>query len=149
MDGLSVAGSIIAVIQITGKVIKYLNDVNNAPKECRQCTIEASNLHNLLINFRYRCEEIDGTNRDVAPWYDALRRLAVENGPLDQYKGMLEELLGKVELRNSGHNVKRRLSWTFSKAEAASILQRMERLKTLISIALEMDHLQGRLYDTV
>jgi hypothetical protein len=57
MDGLSAAASVIAVLQLTGEVIGYLNDVKDAPKECQQCTIEASNIQNLLINLRYRLEQ--------------------------------------------------------------------------------------------
>ena len=57
MDPLSVTASVIAVLQLTGTVLSYLNDVKKASKECQQCTIEASNLQNLLINLRYRLEQ--------------------------------------------------------------------------------------------
>jgi hypothetical protein len=137
MDGLSAAGSIIAVLQLTATVFGYLNDVQNAPKECKQCTIEASNLQSLLVNLRYRLEQ--GQAGD--PWFAAVRALDVENGPLDQYKQVLEQLLSKVETQDSIKQVKRRLVWAFRKEEVASIQARMERLKSLVSIALENDHL--------
>ena len=137
MDPLSVTASVIAILQLTGKVIKYLNDVKDAPKECQQCTIEASNLQNLLINLRYRLEQ--GQTGD--PWFTAVRTLNVENGPLDQYKQALKQLQSKVDVGNGAQKIKRQLAWKFSKAEAAGILARIERLKTLVSIALEMDHL--------
>ena len=137
MDGFSVTASIIAVLQLTGKVIKYLNDVKDAPKACQQCTIEASNLQNLLINLRYHFQ----TAKPNDPWFITIRALTVENGPLDQYKQVLEQLLSKVEVQHAGQKTRRRLFWTFSKTEVVSILQRMERLKSLVGIALEMDHL--------
>jgi hypothetical protein len=137
MDGLSAAASIIAVLQLTGNVITYLNDVKDAPKECQQCTIEASNLQNLLINLRYRFEQTQKSD----PWFIAIRALTVENGPFDQYKQTLEQLLSKVEIQHVGQKIRRRLFWTFSKTEIANILTRMERLKSLVTIALEMDHL--------
>jgi hypothetical protein len=137
MDGLSDAASIIAVLQLTGEVIKYLNDVKDAPKECQQCATEASNLLNLLINLLYHLNQ--GKTGD--PWYTAVRALNVENGPLDQYKQALEQLRSRVEIQDGVQKVKRRLLWKFIKAEVAGILARMERLKTLVSIALEMDHL--------
>jgi hypothetical protein len=34
-----------------------------------------------------------------------------------------------------------RVLWKFNKAEIENILERMERLKSLVGIALEMDHL--------
>lgn len=137
MDGFSIAASIIAVLQITSEVVEYLKDVKDAPKECQQCLREASNLHNLLINLVYH------TNRGSAdePWYTDVRALLVEKGPVDQYKQALTELLSRVENQNGVQKIKQRLLWKFSKAEVASILARMERLKSLIAVALKLDHL--------
>jgi hypothetical protein len=137
MDGLSAAASIISVLQLTGVVIGYLNDVKDAPKECQQCTIEASNIQNLLINLRYRLEQ----GQPDHPWFIAVRALNIENGPLDQYKHALEQLQSKVKIQDGVQKVKGRLLWKFRKEEVASILARMERLKSLVNIALEMDHL--------
>jgi len=137
MDGLSDVASIIAALQLTGAVIGYLNDVKDAPKECQQCTIEASNIQNLLINLRYRLEQGQASD----PWFTAVRALNIENGPLDQYKQALEQLRSRVEIQDGVQKVKRRLLWKFSKEEVASILARMERLNSLVNIALEMDHL--------
>jgi hypothetical protein len=134
---MDAAASIIAVLQLTGTVIGYLNDVKNATKECQQCTIEASNLQSLLVNLRYRLEQ--GHTGD--PWSTAIRALNVENGALDQYKLALEQLLSKVEIQDGVQEVKKRLLWKFRKGEVESIVERMERLKSLVSIALEDDHL--------
>jgi hypothetical protein len=139
MDGLSAAASIIAVLQLTGEVLGYLNDVKNAPKECQQCTIEASNIQNLLINLRYRLEQGQAGHS----WFTAVRALNIENGPLDQYKQALEQLVSRVEIQGGIQKVKRWLLWKFRKEEVASILARMERLKSLVNIALEMDHLSA------
>jgi hypothetical protein len=137
MDGLSEAASIIAILQLTCAVIGYLHDIKDAPKECQQCTIEASNIQNLLTNLRYRVEQ--GQAGD--PWFTAVRALNIQNGPLDQYKQALEQLRSRVETQGGVQKVKRRLLWKFSKEEVARILARMERLKSLVNIALEMDHL--------
>lgn len=137
MDPLSVTASVIAVLQLTNEVIQYLNDVKDAPKECQQCVIEASNLLSPLINLRYRAEQA----QIAEPWFIQLRELNVKNGPLDQYKNALEQLCSRVENRGGVQDVKRRLLWKCSKKEVASILARMERLKSLLSIALEMDAL--------
>jgi hypothetical protein len=105
MDGLSAAASIIAVLQLTGDVIGYLNDVKDAPKECQQCTIEASNIQNLLINLRYRLEQGQAGH----PWFTAVRALNIKNGPLDQYKQALEQLQLRVGIQDGVQKVKRRL----------------------------------------
>jgi hypothetical protein len=137
MDGLSTAASIVAVLQLTGAVIGYLNDVKDAPKECQQCMTEASNLENLLKSLL--CRLVQGQAGD--PWFTAVGDLDIKNGPLDQYKQTLEQLRSKVEVQDGVQKVKRRLLWKFSKEEVKSILARIERLKSIVIIALEMDHL--------
>ncbi|KAF2180769.1 hypothetical protein K469DRAFT_692605 [Zopfia rhizophila CBS 207.26] len=92
MDPLSVTASIIAVLQLSAKVLEYLNNVKDAPKDRAQCAIETSNLYNLLFNLRIRVEEGDS----MKPWYTAVRALAVENRPLDQFKQALETLQTKI-----------------------------------------------------
>jgi hypothetical protein len=137
MEGVSAAASVIAVLKLTGAVIGYLNDVKGAPKECQQCTIEASNIQNLLINLRYRLEQGQAGH----PWFTAVRALNIENGPLDQYKQALQQLQSRVEIQEGVQMVKRRLLWKFRKEEVGIIVARMERLKSLVTVALEMDHL--------
>lgn len=92
MEGLSVAASIIAVVQITGSVITYLNNVKDAPKECEQYMIELSNLNTLLLQLKSRLNE----SNSHEPWYAKAQTLNVKDGPLDQYKLALEHLLAKV-----------------------------------------------------
>ena len=137
MDPLSGTASIIAVLQLSAKVLGYLNDVKDASKDRAKCAVEASNIHNLLVKLRFRLEEGSAD----ATWYTAVRALSVENGPLDQFKQALEALQTKItdggRLKNAGEA----LVWKFKKDEIASILDRIERLKTLVEIALQMDHL--------
>ena len=135
---LSVVASVIAVLQLTNKVIQYLNDVKDAPKDCQQCAIEASNLFAPLISLRYRAEQA----RSGDPWLEQLRKLNIKDGPLDQYKQALEQLFSMVESRDRTRRMKRQLLWKFSKKEVTNILARMERLKSLVDVALQMDHMQ-------
>jgi hypothetical protein len=137
MDGLSVAASIIAVVQIAGRVIIYLSDVKDAPRECGQCLIEVCNSNTLLLKLRDRLSESNSTE----PWHTEVQALADKDGPLDQYKSTLQRLRAKVESTNKMRKLANILTWNFIKEEVTSILARMERLKTLVSIALEMDHL--------
>ncbi|KAF1935174.1 hypothetical protein EJ02DRAFT_416166, partial [Clathrospora elynae] len=136
MDPLSIAASIIAVLQLSAKVLAYLNDVKDASKERAKCAVEASNLHSLLLNLRFRLEEgIANT-----PWYTAIRALAVDNGPLDQFKQALETLQTRMTDGGRLKKASEALMWKFKKEEIAGILDRIERLKSLVEIALQMDH---------
>jgi hypothetical protein len=137
MDPLSATASIIAILQLSAKVLSYLSDVKGSSQGHAQCTIEASNLHNLLTNLRFRLEERHGHQ----PWFNAVQALAVKNGPLDQFKEALETLRAKITDHGRLKKVREALTWKFEKEEVDAILARMERLKTLVEIALQMDHL--------
>jgi hypothetical protein len=137
MDPLSGTGSIIAVLQLSAKVLGYLNDVKDASKDRAKCAVEASNIHSLLFNLRFRLEEGSAD----APWYTAVRALGVENGPLDQFKQALEALQTKITDGGRLLGAGKALVWKFKKEEITGILDRIERLKTLVGIALQMDHL--------
>jgi hypothetical protein len=137
MDPLSITASIIALVQLTSTVIKYLDDVKDAPKDRAKLVIEASSLYSLLMHLKYRLEE----GRSNESWYNSIRLLAVSNGPFDQYKDVLENLQRKAVITSGAGKVLHALAWKFNKTEVNDMFLRMERLKTLIQISLEMDHL--------
>ncbi|PVH90781.1 hypothetical protein DM02DRAFT_411112 [Periconia macrospinosa] len=136
MDPLSVTASIIAVLQLSAKVLGYLNDVKGASKDRTQCALEMLSLCSLLYKLRDHVETGDVSQ----PWYTAARDLGVENGPLDQFKQALEALQAKMTYRGRLKKAGEALVWKFKKEEVASILDRIERLKTVVEIALQMDH---------
>jgi hypothetical protein len=137
MDPLSATASVIAVLQLSAKVLAYLNDVKDASKGRAQCAIEASNLYNLLTKLRFLLEEGHG----YQPWFSAVQALAVKNGPLDQFKQALEILQAKMTDGGPLKKAREALLWKFKKEEVDAILARMERLKKLVEIALLMDDL--------
>ena len=137
MDPLSITASIVAVLQLTSIVIEYASSVKDSSKDRAQCANEALNLYNLLFRLRSRLEEANSNER----WYAATQALAVKDGPFDQYKHALEQLLAKVAGAGGIKKIGNALLWKFSKEEVTNILSRIERLKTLVQIALEMDHL--------
>ena len=137
MDPLSLTASIIAVLQLSAKVLGYLSDVKDASKDHAKCAVEAANAHSLLMNLRFRLEDASAD----APWHTAVRALGVENGPLDQFKQALEALQTGMTVKGRLQEAGRALMWKFKKEEIAGILHRIERLKTLVGIALQMDHL--------
>jgi hypothetical protein len=139
MDPLSVTASIIAIVQLTSVIIGCMNDVKDASKDRARCAIEVSNVSSLLVALIYRLDEAS-SNDD---WYTEVQSLAAANGPIDQYRSALEQLQSKLtSTASSGlKKISSALTWTFSKEEVTNILTRVERLKSLTQIALEMDHL--------
>jgi len=116
-------------------LIGYINDVKNATSDQKKVAIEASNLSNLLINLRFRVDEA----RPDDPWLNQVKLLGTENGPLDQFKHILEKIVGQIPSSKMRDRVKTALTWKFTKSEIEDALQRMERLKSLIHCALTND----------
>ncbi|KAF1973464.1 hypothetical protein BU23DRAFT_554097 [Bimuria novae-zelandiae CBS 107.79] len=69
MDPLSVIASIIAVLQLSAKVLGYLSGVKDTSKDYAKYAVEASNVYGLLINLRSRLKEGSAD----APWYSGDR----------------------------------------------------------------------------
>jgi len=86
MDPLSMTASIIAVLQLTSTLVCYINEARNATAEQKKVAVEAGNLYGLLTSLRFQVEEA----RSNDPWYNQVKLLGVPNGPLDQFKGVLE-----------------------------------------------------------
>ncbi|MCJ1282267.1 hypothetical protein MMC26_001590 [Xylographa opegraphella] len=139
MDPLSLTTSIVAVLQLTATVVSYLNDVKGASKERAQVAVEASMVYSLLTSLKYRVEDAHPTEA----WYIAIRTLGEKNGALDQYQAALKLLAAKLDTRN-GTKVGRALLWKFDKVEIAGILSKIERIKSLINVALTNDLLTKR-----
>ncbi|KAK4167514.1 ankyrin repeat-containing domain protein, partial [Cladorrhinum sp. PSN259] len=138
MDPLSLTASLIAISQLTAVIVDYLGKVRNAPKERSQIAIEVSNIYHLLTTLRYRFE--DGEFDE--DWCQAISMLAAQNGPLNQYQQALESIKKKVEKSDRFSSFAASILWPFSKGELSELLSTIERLKTLVLVALETDHLK-------
>ena len=92
MDPLSVTAGIIAVLQLTSTVASYISDARNATAEQQKVAIEASNLSSLLTRLRFLVEEAEKSQSDD-PRFNQVKRLGIENGPLEQLKNILETMV--------------------------------------------------------
>ena len=140
MDPVTVVGLVAAIVQLidtTSTAIKYVNDVKDAPKDRATLAREGSSLLALFIDLRYRVEEADSTSS----WFTGVRSLAVEGGPLDELKCVMEELARKLKPATGVKKFSKALIWTLDKKDISDILAKMERLKTLVSLALQKDQL--------
>jgi hypothetical protein len=134
---LGVVGSIIGILQLTGTVVNYLSDVQDASKDCSKILIEISSVNGFLFSLKDLVvrAELGET------WLDTARSLGVPNGPLAQFKLALERLATHLKpvvgLKKAG----KALVWPFKKGEVMDILSTIERQKTLFILALQNDHM--------
>ena len=80
MDGLRIVASIIAVLQLTERVIAIVDDVQDAGNAGTQWGTEASRMYLLLGNLRYGLEE----KVDNELCYAEVRKLGERGGVLEQ-----------------------------------------------------------------
>jgi hypothetical protein len=132
---LSMTASIIAILQLTGSVLCYINSIKDAPEGRASLAIELSNVHTLLTQLRYR---VDGANAEDA-WFVAIRTLACREGPLDQLKAILKQLKPAADSRHGLTGFGKKLTWNFERGRTDGLLSKIDRLKTLIGLALSND----------
>lgn len=139
MDPLSLTVGMTALIGTTAQVVNYLNDVKDAPKERAKLASEVACLYPLLIQLKYRVDEAKAGDK----WYESTRTLlGGPNGPINHFGNALAELAGKLMPAAGLKEFGRKLIWTLDKKECKDILDKIERLKTLIGLALQEDTLQ-------
>ena len=135
MDPLSLTASIVSVLQLTSALTSYISEARNATADQAKVAVEAGNLYSLLTALRFRVEEA----RSDDPWFNQVKLLGIENGPLDQFKDILKIMVNEMPLSRKRDQIKSALLWKFTKKEVENALARMERLKSLINCALTND----------
>lgn len=137
-ETLGVVSGIIAVADLTYTVLGYLKSVHDAGKDIQDYNREAPNFAELLTSLAVHVARSGGQNGD--PWFESVQTL--QRGPMQQYQAAVETFKKKVAPRTGLHEkFTQHLTWKFVKHEVKEILEKMERLKSLIIIALQQDHL--------
>lgn len=141
MDGLSVAASIIAVLDLTAKVIKYAKEAKDASTERDRLLKDIINIKGSLHSLQSHLEISDPNE----PWMRAVQGLTKPGGPIEIYKSTLEHLLEKL---SPSHVVGKRslvrrfgtsLVWPFQAGEIAEILATIGRQQQLFDLAISLD----------
>ncbi|KAL8920069.1 MAG: hypothetical protein Q9172_004654 [Xanthocarpia lactea] len=137
MEAVGLAGNIAALINVTLKTIKYLNSVKEASDDRLRLSAETSSLLPLLINLKNQVDQ--KSNGEV--WFDCVKSLAVENGPIDQLREALVQLTEKLKTKPKIglKNLTRAIVWPFDKGYCEEILGKVERAKSRISLAIQQD----------
>lgn len=132
MDPVSGAASFIAVVQITGKLLKlslnYCSEAKETKREIRDFRNEVIALHDILIDLRDR---VNSTNGAQLPALDV---------PMKQCLSTLEELATKLDPGESKDKKKklivRALTWPFSSNDVKKAIIAIDRHKNTFNLAL-------------
>ena len=137
MEALAGAVSVVQLVEITFKTIKYLYRVKEASNERTGLLREAQTLLTLLLSLQAQVDEA----KPSEAWFVGIESLTVKNGPLDQLRDGLENLTDKLKPKKGMKTTVRNFVWTFDKTYCEDLLQKIERAKSSISLALQGDTL--------
>lgn len=137
MDPLSISANFIAVLQLTGTVIQYLNAVTGAPKDRQQLLLELSSISGMLIVLQDQAEDAN----EESIWSSTLQSLNLPNGPLAQFKACLEELTEKLAPVDGWKKIGKAFTWPFDRDEIYRIMNAIERQKAMFNLARQNDHI--------
>ncbi|KAK5949822.1 hypothetical protein OHC33_009211 [Knufia fluminis] len=135
MDPLSITASILAILKLTESLTKFIIDTNRATNDQQKLAAEANSLTGLLIQLHCRVKEA----RSNDPWFNHAKFLVANNGPLEQFQHILEKIVQQTTSFSNRERLQAALTWKWTKSEVNDALNRIERLKTLINIALTND----------
>ena len=136
-SAISLTGSLIQMIGTITRTLGYLNDIKNAPRARAQLSQEILSLLSLLMSLRDKVEIAD----PESPWFNRIRCIGLPEGPLEQCKTALDGLDRILNPEMRLKSINKRLIWPLEKKRLSNSLSLIERLKTLISIALQEDNL--------
>ena len=137
MDPLSVSASIVALVELTSNVVRYLSDVKDGPKELQRIRLEVASLPTLL--FILQDHAIQTKQGDS--FFSTLNSLNGKNGPLEQLRTTLGCIAKKMGPAQGMRKISKPFKWPFDKKEIHNFLNMIERQKALLGLALQNDHI--------
>lgn len=138
MDGLSSAASVIAVIQLTGSLVKlcgsYIQEVKNARDEILTLQQAIGGLQGTLQDMQKYLQSSDNrilptSSRLVSDITHCLSNLRALEAKLDPGNG--KTLMRKVGLRA--------IKWPRKREEVEGVIQNLERYKSSFLLSLQVD----------
>ena len=143
MAEIGLAASIIAVIQISQKVItqayKYGQSVKNAKKDVERIESELKDVGNRLAELQDLANRAEKSGRPLDCW-PTLASMNQKDGPLPKCKSALSCLLAELTLVDSGWaRIKERASWPNKVAKIEKSLEAIVQQKNSFIEALNIE----------
>jgi hypothetical protein len=130
---MEVVGGVSAVwslVELTGKIIQFLIAVRGASREIKECQREVPALLALLVELEDRYPETDSSRTPV-------HRIGLDKHDFAEYA----TILGRIQSKIQNDSIAARLKWKFNKEDIESLLEKTQRLKSSVSIALQLQSL--------
>ena len=135
-EALALLLNIVTVIKFSNEVAEYLKGVKGGSEDRRNLRDEIRNACSYLEMLKDRLEDSDIDENWSRPLASLLSQ---EDGPLAQYKRILELVIGKLVPTSRLKQKVQPLRWPFEKTEVMAHISRIERLKSLFMLARQED----------
>ncbi|KAF9760724.1 hypothetical protein IL306_004166, partial [Fusarium sp. DS 682] len=155
MDGLSAAASIIAVVQLTTEVTKYIISVVGAPKDRQRLLDEILACEALLMRLRDYSKGTDGPDlegwdghdakaHNTKTWSVKVKALESDNAPLYRLYKILDAVKTKLQPSHGQgiQRVKAALRWPFDEKEVVKLIDAFQRERSLLHFAMTHENTQ-------
>jgi hypothetical protein len=130
MDIAGDLSSIWTLVQLAGAIIEYIRDAIGAPRE----------RENLAKEIQATATLLNGLNATIIlPQWRAI--LEAPHGPLEQFRGILRHVESKLRPSSKWNSRVKNLIWHFTKSEVQNLLSVIERIKSLLALALQNNNL--------
>ena len=134
-DPVSVAASIIAVLQLTGTVVRYLGNVQDATGYKSRLLLEVSAAKGVL-------ETLRDLSQESVPGDPILSTLSLLKEPLKHHEATLQRLENALAPVQGLKKLGKAFKWPLEKTEILDVLGSIERQKALFGLALQADHFE-------
>jgi Cdc6-like AAA superfamily ATPase len=132
MDPLSTTASVIAVLQLSSKVVKYINSAAGASKERKRLREELRACESILQQLK---DDADDSEEGKA-WAETIKALESPGAPLGRLWVALCKVEAKLQPKEGIKKVLAELKWPFNEQEIKEIFATIEREKSLLELAL-------------
>lgn len=132
-DPLSTTASIIAVIQLSSEVAKYVSTARGATKERKALLREVRACEHILETLNDEADDSD----EGKVWSETIKALESPDAPLGRLWVTLRAIGAKLQPKEGVKKALESLKWPFKEKEIDKIVSSIEREKSLLQLALE------------
>jgi hypothetical protein len=129
-----VLGLLVSILHVTKNVVIYLKDARACENDMKAMMVEVCCVRGIVESLTELAKVDDS-------WVRTIETLASDQGPLHQAKDILRELERKLKPRQGLRMIVTSAVWPWQKEDAVLMLKTMRRLNSVLSLALQCDHM--------
>ena len=132
MEALGASASIIAVLQLSSIIVKYISSASGATKERKPLRQELRACESILQQLK---DDADDSEEGKA-WSETIKALEAPGAPLGRLSVILSNVGAKLQPKQGMKKVLAGLEWPFNEKEIKEVFVAIEHEKSLLELAL-------------